>query len=104
MIFTVSCKTKIICQQVESTKIKPIILSEVSFEFMRCRIRCFDFNEWKELDMKQCKGFESLTDEKSINLPIEACDGIAGFSNEDMAIEVKPKIKKLNAIKNDVCK
>ena len=37
------------------------------------------------------------------NYPIEFCDGIAGFSNADMAIEIKPKIKKINAIKIDYC-
>jgi len=103
MTFIVSCKKKLVCNEIENNLIPPLILSDISFQFNRCRIRCFDFNEWKELDMKMCKGFEQLTDEKSIDLPIDACDGLAGFSNEDMALEIKPRIKRLNAIKNDVC-
>lgn len=117
MIFTVSCKTKIICSQVKSTQIKPLILKDINFQFNRCRARCFDFNSWEELPFNKCAShvvperFISFKEEEfskegvklAENYPIEFCDGMGGFSNVDMAIEIKPKIKKLNAIKNDYC-
>ena len=125
MTFIVSCKKKLVCSEIENNLIPPLILSDISFQFNRCRIRCFDFNEWRELSMDKCpqaygyfkpseeleamnerelKNFKAeLSKILSTDLPIEACDGLAGFSNEDMALEIKPRIKRLNAIKNDVC-
>lgn len=103
MTFLVSCKQKIICEQVKGAQIKPIIMKDISFQFNRCRLRCFDFNKWAELPMNKCEGFAQLTEEKSINLPLEVCDELVGFDLEDIALEVKPKIKKLSTIKSDLC-
>jgi len=121
MISIVSCRTQIYCAQIESAKIKPLILKDINIKFNRCRARCFDFNTWDALPDNKCPDFpktaliEGLTVygepvydkngkiDKGVNFPIEYCDGIGGFSNVDMADEVKPKIKKLNSIKTDLC-
>lgn len=118
MIFIVSCETqqKIYCAQIKSATIKPLLLRDINFQFNRCRIRCFDVNTWGELPFNQCApvqaGIEFTSFKEDViikgkkmaeNYPIELCDGIAGFTNTDMAVEIKPKIKKLNSIKNDLC-
>lgn len=103
MIFITSCKTKIICSQVNSAKIIPIILYDISFKFDRCRARCFDLNTWATLPLNQCAGMDSYNLGEVANLPLESCEGVAGFSNEDMAIEIRPKIKMLDQIKKDYC-
>jgi hypothetical protein len=59
-------------------------------------------NDWKTLPLNECKGFEDSTGEV-IDLPLEECEGLSGFSVEDMAKEVKPNIKKLGRIKDDYC-
>lgn len=122
-IFLNSCKTKIICAQIKSAEIKPLKLCDISFQFKRCRCRCFDINKWNTLPIKQCTELATYADEnpqsftpenidssldkisqsESVNLPIESCDAIGGFTLNDMAKEIMPNIKKLNAVKNDYC-
>jgi hypothetical protein len=97
MIFLSSCRTAIICQQVESSKIPFVKLYDVSFKYDRCGVRCFDLNTWATVPLEKCG--ENLSE----SLPLESCEGIAGFSLSDMAIEIRPKIKKLNQIKIDAC-
>lgn len=98
-----SCKTKIVCSQIESAKIAPLILYDISFQFNRCRARCFDLNKWVTLPLNQCAGMEGYNLSESANLPLESCEGVAGFSIDDMAKEIRPKIKKLDSIKIDYC-
>ena len=113
-IFLTNCpKQAIICAQIESAKIKPLMLFDTSFKYDRCRGRCFDFNSWNTLPIKSCIGkseflTDKILDEKGneievINYPIEFCEGVAGFSYIDMASEIRPKIKKLDGIKKDYC-
>ena len=102
IIFLVSCKTKIICSQVNSANIKPIPICDLSLQFNRCRCKCFDPNKWLPTDDIYCShNGESF---KSGSYPIDYCEGIAGFFLEDIATEVKPKIKKLAKIKSDNCR
>jgi hypothetical protein len=103
MIFLSSCKTKIICAQINSAKIKPVMIYDVSFQFNRCRGRCLDVNKWETVPLNQCSGTqEDLGD--SVNFPLESCEGIAGFPFDDIANNIRPNIKKLDAIKEDYCK
>lgn len=107
MIFLISCKTKIICGQINSARIVPVMLYDVSFQFNRCRGRCFDVNEWKTLPINRCIGeldsqYIPVID-NAINYPLEYCDGVAGFSLDDMSENIRPKVKELNAIKGDYC-
>lgn len=103
MIFLTSCKTKIICAQINSAKIKPIMIYDVSFKYSRCRGRCLDINNWTTVPLNQCAGVAEDLGE-SVNLPLESCEGISGFVVEDIADDIRPNIKKLDAIKADYCK
>jgi len=103
ILFLISCKSAIICNQINSAKIVPILLYDISFKFDRCRVRCFDFNSWATLPLNKCVGMELRTEEGAINLPLENCEGLSGFSINDMAYELRPKIKKLDQIKKDYC-
>jgi hypothetical protein len=103
MTFLSSCRDQIICSQIKSAEIKPIELCDISFKFNRCRCRCFNVNSWETLPMNKCSGTgQDLPD--TIDFPIESCDGVAGFYVNDMAVEIRPKIKELNTIKGDYCK
>lgn len=124
--FLASCKDKIVCAQIESSKIKPLVLKDISFQFDRCRIRCFDINTYNVLSMDKCpdtyeyfltreelsqfsaqefkdfkKYLKTLT---SSDLPITACEGLSGFDIKDWAVQIKPAIIKLDNVKKDNCK
>ena len=114
-IFSVSCNSiqrKLVCKQVESATFSLKPMYDVSFRFNRCRARCFDMTNWNAVAIDYCPelepdvllygvGFDGDSD--SINLPVERCEGIAGFDLVDIAKDIKPKILKLNAIKEDQC-
>jgi len=102
IISLASCKTKLICAQVNSATIKPIVLCDLSMQFNRCRCRCFNLNAWDEVEDKACKWAHDEPFKKG-DYPIDYCEGIAGFYLEDIAREVKPKVKKLSKIKSDYC-
>lgn len=132
MIFTLSsCKsfeTRLICEQIELYKIEPIKSCDISFQFDRCRCRCFDFNKWQALDAKFCPEFNNevilnivrFTDDKGIRVakavatkterfqavdyPIEHCEGLSGYNIKDAAIKVRPNVKALNEVKEQLCK
>lgn len=112
-IFSTSCKQqKLICKEIESAKINPVVMYDVSFVFNRCRARCFDVNEWKALPISNCPKLNQdqiiseSTEEgfvESVNLDITACEGVAGFSIDDIAREMRPKIKRLSDLNEDIC-
>lgn len=102
MIFLASCKTRIICSQIKSNTIKPIALCDLSLQFNRCRCRCFNPNTWSEVNDNLCS-WKYEEPFKKGDYPIDYCEGIAGFFIEDIAREVKPKVKNLNRIKSDYC-
>lgn len=92
---------KVICTQLDASRIKALPLCDISFQFNRCKCRCFDFNNWSEIDDRACKW--RYGDFSSGEYPLEACEGIAGFFVDDIAVEVKPKVKKLAKLKADLC-
>lgn len=99
MIFlSISCKTKIICNQVNSARIENMRLCDLSLQFNRCRCRCFNINEFKTVEDAACG-----EDFQGGNHPIDYCEGISGFFVEDWAKEMKPKVKKLSNIRKDWC-
>jgi len=124
-IFSISgCKDKIICAEIKSAEIKPVVLYDVSFTFKRCRVRCFDANKWTTLPISSCPVLSAYASDyaesvvnfneldldtkkinfDAVNLPLEQCEGVAGFSLEDHAKEIGPKVKELNQIKVDNCR
>jgi len=61
-----SFQTKVICKQIKDYEIKPLPLCDVSFQFNRCRCRCFDYNKWTTYsDIKTCKNFEEEVAKKA---------------------------------------
>jgi len=114
MIFLTSCKDKIICKEIKSYAIKPLVLYDVSFQFNRCRARCFNANKWITLPINSCpelsayasdypETFQITKDGETVNLPLEQCEGVSGFYLNDMATELRPKIKSLDSLKTENC-
>ena len=97
-----SCKTKLVCSQVRSAEVKALPLCDISLQFNQCFCRCFDLNKWREVSDNSCKW--KYGDFKNGSYPLKTCEGLSGFFIEDMALEVKPKIKKLSKIKSDYCR
>lgn len=100
-IFLVSCKgvnTRIVCKQIESAKIDALIVSQVSFKFNRCYKRCFSISDYQTVPDSQCG--ENF---KSGNYPLETCDEVMGFHTNAWATELRPKLKKLNNLKSNLC-
>jgi hypothetical protein len=82
-------------------KIKPRVSCDVSFQFDRCRCRCFDISKVKAVDSKLC-GVDWNSDVK--DFPLQSCEGIAGFYLEDIAIHIKPEALELKQCVEDTCK
>jgi hypothetical protein len=97
-IFLVSCQHKTTCLEIKTARIRPVITCDISFQFKTCSCRCFNVNDWEKISDKNCKNFTEG------DYPLETCDGIAGFFLDDIATEIKPKIKKLASINRDNCK
>ena len=75
MILLVSCRS-----------IDPRPLAQ--YEVHRCRVYCYDYNNFATLDDKECgDNFESG------NHPPESCAGVIGPYIDDWAEEIKPKVK-----------
>jgi hypothetical protein len=84
---------------------KPLASGDISLQFARCRARCLDPNTWEALPLKNCKeAFPDAGEEElARNYPLAKCEGLAGFFVEDIATEIRPKVKALNQIKKDYC-
>lgn len=114
MIFLTSCKEKIICENIRISQVSPVPMYDISLQFNRCRVRCFDLNNWNSLPLSKCpsipQGAEdaSFFDDKSnlieaINLPISYCDGISGFDVDSIGSNIRPNIKSLASIRKETC-
>lgn len=114
MTFLISCKNqKLICNEIRDNRIDNVVMYDVSFVFDRCRARCFDVNEWKTIDAVKCPSMpagepvQTLINGQyinSIDLPLEDCEGVAGFKIDPIAREIRPKLKRLNEMYNALCK
>jgi hypothetical protein len=95
----------VICGQIRDNSIKPLPSGDISLQFARCRARCLDPNTWQALELKRCIAHfpDAKPGEMARNFPLAKCEGLAGFFVEDIATEIRPKMKALNAIKNDYC-
>lgn len=90
-IFLVSCP---------GPQIKPRLMCDISFQFNRCRCRCYDLEKLKETEPEKC-GIDS--ENKKWNEEIEFCEGISGFYLEDIATHIIPKIKEKKQYIKDEC-
>ena len=94
-----SCKTGIICKEINKAKIRPLVNCDLSLQFKRCRCRCVDYNTITKVDDKFCgENFVSK------DYPIDTCEGLSGSFIEDWAKEIKPKVNRLNRVKRAYCK
>ena len=74
-------------------QIKPKVVCDISFQFNRCRCRCIDVKNIKELDPKKCDlDWES----RQLDFKLEHCDGLVGFHYEDLIAHVIPEARKSN--------
>lgn len=90
---------KLTCKQIRAAKIKSLPLCDVSFQYNRCRCRCFNLTEYKRVEDAQCgEDFESG------DYDLEQCEGLAGFIAEEWPREVEPKIKKLQNLYGNLCR
>lgn len=111
-----SPNTRIVCAQIKEHEIKPIKSCDVSFKFNRCRCRCFNMNAWKEEPLKSCPEFSEVQESEvrkvkkksgelyeAVNYPVDHCEGISGFYLDKIATEVRPNVKALDALKENLC-
>lgn len=99
-----SVNTRIVCAQIASHQIVPVMSCDISFKYDRCRCRCFDFNSWEALELNKCPEFPGkIVSKAAIDYPIETCEGVVGFFLEDAALKIRPEIKALHAIKGNLC-
>lgn len=91
--FLASCRSierRMICSELATHKIKPVEMCDINIKFDRCRCRQFDINSWEALS-------------EPVNHPLEYCDKLVGFNISDIALEIKPKIKAMNRLKENLC-
>ncbi len=89
MIFLNSCK---------APSIKPRPLCDVSIIFDRCRCRCYDLMQIKEVDDALCG-----EDFVSGNGPAHECEGLGGFDLDDIAENINPWAKETKEYYEDTC-
>jgi len=76
-----------------------MVIHTVKVKYNSCKVQCFDFNNWKTVPDINCgEDFESG------NYPLEYCDEVQGFNVNDMANELRPKIKDLARVRQDYCR
>ncbi len=106
MTLTISCQTKykqkLICAQISRHQIPPVAKCDISFRFNRCRCRCFDLNNWNTLSLNQCSQFRDL-EGTSHNFPLEYCDGVDGFFLSEEASTIRPNVKALANVRDNLC-
>jgi hypothetical protein len=90
MILTTSCQTRLVCKELKKNEIKPLEKCSISFKLQRCRCRMFDLNTWTTLG-------------EATNHPLDYCDGISGYRITDEAEEIRPKVKAMSRLKENLC-
>jgi hypothetical protein len=109
-------QTKITCEQIALHQISLHRSCDISFDYDRCRCRCFDFNKWVDAPFKSCKEFQDVDPSEirtvkrddgsryeAANFPKEYCNGVSGFFLEDIATDIRPNVKALYQIKENLC-
>lgn len=104
-IFLVSCK---------GPRIKPQVIGDISFQFERCRLTCFDIMKMSSTRKEKCNITKKIPKEFPIfyseeydeegdrylkfnpgNYSLQVCDGLIGFHVDTYATKVKPWGKKV---------
>lgn len=93
MLFSGSCqtvKTSVICAEIRKHEIPDVEMCDVSFKFNRCRCRMFDANSWNAIS-------------EALDYPVEHCEGVAGYRLEAIATDIRPNVKALYRLKENLC-
>jgi hypothetical protein len=93
MIFLASCQSverRAVCSELRKQEIKTIEMCDISIKFDRCRCRSFNLNSWTELS-------------EPVNHPLAYCDKMVGFKADAAALEVRPKVKAMYRLKENLC-
>lgn len=85
-----SFERKIICAQIRNHQVPTIEMCDISFKFNRCRCRLFNMNDW-------------TAETEPTDYPLEYCENIAGFFLEDIAKDVRPNVKALANLRENMC-
>lgn len=85
-----SVETAVVCSEVKHNEIAPVEKCAIDFKNGWCRCFMFDLNRW--LQTSEPKDYD-----------LEYCDGIQGARIETEAIEVRPKVKALWRLKENLC-
>lgn len=94
MILTTSCQTTVqqraICRELRTQEIVVGEKCAINIKKNFCRCFLFDINQWKQV------GDVTTHD-------LEYCDGVQGFRASFEAVEVRPKVKALYRLKENLC-
>jgi hypothetical protein len=85
-----SIERKAICKEIKKNEIIPLEKCMISFKFQKCRCRIFNMNTWETIG-------------EAYDQPLEYCDGISGYKAIDEAVEIRPKVKALSRLKENLC-
>ena len=84
----------------QAPRIKPQIVCDYSYQFDRCRCRCYDNMKLKRVPPIECNQF---FDEEEWEISLHECDGLTGWFIDDVNIEVLPWAKKTRQYYKDKC-
>ena len=80
--------------------VKPDVIGEVSIQFNRCRMYCFDFYKLKAVSPEKC-GLD--WDQDAMNFPLEMCDGVVGPNIRALGEKILPSARKTRECYEDSC-
>lgn len=93
MILIPSCtsvETRAVCSELKHQEIKPVEKCTISFKFQKCRCQMFNMNNWTSIGAAE-------------DHPLEYCEDISGFRLTDTATEIRPKVKAMARLKDNLC-
>lgn len=101
MIFLTSCRSveqRVVCSELRKQEILPTEMCDIKIELdafdnlveARCRCRQFDMNSWTALT-------------EPVNQPLSYCNNIAGYRLEAIALDIRPKVKAMYRLKENLC-
>jgi hypothetical protein len=102
-----SCNTinqALVCKQIKKHAIPLSPKCSPSWKFDRCRCRCFDYNKWETVDLNKCERFSGFSSgETEYDFELDYCEGVDGSFLADEAVNIRPNVKALHALKGNLC-
>ena len=94
----------ILCLVSSCGSFKPLALYDVSFKFKRCRASCFDLNTTRNVVLNKCFSEETIRefyDGSQLSFPLNRCEGVAGFTLSDWAVNILPVMRRQSRSDSD---